>query len=66
MKSYKSFDEVDFDLKRLKLERQIGIEQLKNLKGEFSNDLKPKNWLSTAASFGWKYGLFILAKRLFK
>ncbi len=66
MKSYNSSAEIELDLKRLKLERQIGLEQLKGLKSEFSDNLKPKNWVGTAASFGWKYGLFILAKRLFR
>ena len=66
MKTYHSFADIDLDLKRLKLERQIGKEQLIGLKGELSENLKPKNWIGTAMSFGWKYGIFILAKRLFK
>lgn len=66
MKTYHSFKEIEIDLKRLQLERQIGLEHLKGIKGEFAESLKPKKWISTAASFGWKYGLFILAKRLFK
>ncbi|MEZ4803410.1 MAG: DUF6327 family protein [Gelidibacter sp.] len=66
MKTYTSFKEIEHDLKRLKLERQIGLEQLKSVKGELAEDLKPKNWISTAVSFGWKYGLFVLMKKLFK
>lgn len=66
MKAYNSFAEIEHELKRLKLERQIGMEQLRGVKGEFSDNLKPKNWIGTAASFGWKYGLFILLKRLFR
>ena len=66
MKTYKSFEDIELDLKRLSLEREIGIEQLKAIKGEFSEDLKPLNWVTTAAKFVGKYGLFILFKKLFK
>lgn len=66
MKTYKTFDEIDLNLKRLKLERQIGLEEMKGIKGDFSNDLKPMNWVSTAASFAGKYGMFILLKKLFR
>ncbi len=66
MKTYHSFNEIELDLKRLKLERQIGLEQIKGLKGEFANDLKPLNWVSTAANFAGKYGLFMLIKKFFR
>lgn len=66
MKVYKSFDEIEHDLKRLKLERQIGMEQLKGIKGEFAEDLKPLNWIGTIANVAGKYGLFVLFKKLFR
>lgn len=66
MKTFTTFAEIEHELKRLKLERQIGMEQLKGVKGELSEDLKAKNWISTALSFGWKYGLFLVVKKLFK
>lgn len=66
MKAYTSFAEIETELKRLKLERQIGMEELRGIKGEFSDDLKVKNWLGTAVSFAWKYGLFLLLKKIFK
>lgn len=66
MKTYKSFEEIDLNLKRLRLERQIGLEEMKGIKGEFSNNLQPMNWVSTAASFAGKYGMFILLKKLFR
>lgn len=66
MKTYHSFTEIEHELTRLKLERQIGLEELKGLKGEFSDNLKLKNWIGTAASFGWKYGAFLLLKKLFR
>lgn len=66
MKTHRSFNDIDLELKRLKLERQIGVEQLKGLKGEFAEDLKLSNWIGTATKFAWKYGLFVLVKKLFK
>lgn len=66
MKTYRTFKDIDFELKRLKLERQIGIEQLKGIKGEFANDMKPANWIGTATRFAWKYGMFVLIKKFFK
>lgn len=66
MKSYSSFEEIEYDLKRLKLERQIGMEKLKEVKSEFADSFKPLNWVTTIAKFAGKYGVFLLAKNLFK
>lgn len=66
MKNYKSFKEIDHDLKRLKLERQIGLEQLKGVKSEFADGLKPINWINSASKYAWKYGLYVLLKKFFK
>lgn len=66
MKQYHSFKEIEYDLKRLKLERQIGLEQLKGMKGELSESLKPINWIGSAIKFAGKYGIFVLIKRLFR
>lgn len=66
MKTYNSFKEVELDLKRLKLERQIGLEQLKGIKGEFSENLKPMNWVGTALNVAGKYGLFMMFKKFFR
>lgn len=66
MKTFGSFEEIEQELHRLKLERQIGIERMKGLKGEFTDHLKPVNWIGTAASIGWKYGSFFLLKKLFR
>ncbi len=64
--AYTSFEEIETDLKRLKLERQIGMEELRGIKGEFSDNLKAKNWLGTAAGYAWKFGVFLLLKKIFK
>jgi hypothetical protein len=66
MKNYKSFDEIEYDLKRLSLERQIGIEQLKGVKSEFAEDLKPIHWITTVVSYAGKYGIFLFLKKIFK
>ena len=66
MKSYNSFEEIEYDLQRLKLERQIGVEKLKKVKTEFSENFKPLNWVTSTAKFAGKYGVFMLAKKIFK
>lgn len=66
MKIYNSFEEIEYDLKRLKLERQIGAEQLKGVKHEFSESLKPIYWISSAAKFAGKYGVLMIIKKFFR
>ncbi|TLF47067.1 hypothetical protein [Maribacter aurantiacus] len=63
---YNNFDEIEFDLQRLNLERQIAIEELKGLKQEVKEDLNPYNWLSTAISLIKKYGILYLIKKILK
>ena len=64
MKTYTTFKDIEQDLKRLKLERDIALEELKLMKNEFKEDLKPINWLSTALKLTGKYGFIALIKRL--
>jgi hypothetical protein len=66
MKTYNSFEEIEYNLQRLKLERQIGIEKLKGLKSEFAENFKPLSWFTTAAKFAGKYGVYMIIKKLFK
>ncbi|KAA2219851.1 MULTISPECIES: hypothetical protein [Maribacter] len=63
---YNNFDEIEFDLQRLNLERQIAMEELKGLKQEVKEDLSPYNWLSTAISLVKKYGVLYLVKKILK
>lgn len=63
---YQNFDEIEFDLQRLDLERQIAMEKLKGLKQEVKEDLSPYNWLSTAISLVKKYGILYLVKKILK
>lgn len=66
MKIYKSFDEIDLDLNKLSLERQIAWEEMKGLKHNFKQDMQPLNWVSTAIKYAGKYGLLVLLKRMIK
>ena len=66
MKEYNSFDEINNDLKRLKLERQIALEELKLTQNQVKHDLAPLNWLDTVLKVFYKYGFSIVLNRLFK
>lgn len=66
MKTYENFDQIEFDLQKLNLERKIALEELKGLKQEVKEDLAPYNWLSTSVSLVKKYGFLYLIKRFIK
>lgn len=66
MKQYHSFNEIEADLKRLSLERNIALEEMKLLKSEFKDGLKLTNWMSTIFNVAGKYGLYKLMKRFLK
>lgn len=63
---YNSFKEIELDLKKLSLERQILIEELKVQKHNVAEDLKPYNWINWALKFARKYGVLLLIKKIFK
>lgn len=64
-KDFKTFTEVEHELKRLDLERKIAWEELKGIKEDVKEDLQPLNWVQTILNMGIKYGAFALFKRLF-
>ncbi|WP_274474388.1 hypothetical protein [Mangrovimonas aestuarii] len=66
MKQYRSQEEIEHDLKRLNLERKIVLEELKGLKMEFKEDLKPLGWIETVLGYAGKFGSLMLLKKLFK
>ncbi|WP_299226279.1 hypothetical protein [uncultured Psychroserpens sp.] len=66
MKNYTSFEEIDYDLKRLDLERQIAFEELKGIKSDVKDDLRPIHWLQTVAKYVTKYGSLLLLKKIVK
>ena len=64
MNNYKTFEEIEKDLKRLQLERDIAWEELKLMKSEYRDDLKPMNWVSTALKLTGKYGIIALIRKI--
>ncbi|HXJ99806.1 MAG TPA: hypothetical protein VNJ50_13215 [Gelidibacter sp.] len=66
MKTYKSFDEIDYELNRLKLERRIAWEEMKGLKNDFQQDMRPINWVNSGLKAVGKYGALVLLKRLIR
>lgn len=65
-KNYTSFEEIELDLKLLSLERKISAEELKGLKYEFQDELKPYSWLKTGLKLFGNFGGLLLLKKLFK
>ncbi|MDO6598144.1 DUF6327 family protein [Oceanihabitans sp. 2_MG-2023] len=66
MKTYKSFKDIDNDLRRLDLERQIAWEELKLVKEDIKEDLQPINWVRSAIKMAGKMGGFMLLKKIIK
>ncbi|WP_062055397.1 DUF6327 family protein [Aquimarina longa] len=65
-KTYTSFKEIEKDLHKLSLQRQICLEEMKLLKSEFKKELQPYQWVSITLSAIKKYGIFYMIKKLFK
>jgi hypothetical protein len=66
MKIYQSFEQIDSDLKRLSLERQIALEELKIVKNDFEESIRPIRILRDAFKFLSKYGALLFIKKIFK
>ena len=66
MKTYTSFIDIEKDLRKLELERDIAKEELKIVKHDFEDFLKPVNWVTTIIKAMSKYGVLFLIKRIFK
>ncbi len=66
MKTYSSIKDINQDLKRLNLERQIAWEEMKSLKHDVKNDFSSYNWLSTAFSAVKKYGVLYLIRKILR
>lgn len=59
-------DEVEFNLERLNLERQIAFEELKGIKEDVKHDLSPYRWLSTGLTYVRRYGFLYLVRKIFR
>ena len=66
MRAYESFEQIETDLKRLSLEKQIGLEELKLVKSDFQDSLKPLSILASVAKVASKYGVLVLLKKMFR
>ncbi|XCF06295.1 DUF6327 family protein [Tamlana crocina] len=66
MKIYRDSESIERDLKILNLERQIAWEEMKNIKEEYKDSLKPLNWIQSGLKLMGKYGGFMLLKKLMK
>ncbi|WP_019669334.1 hypothetical protein [Eudoraea adriatica] len=66
MKQYNNLKEINHDLKRLSLERQIAWEEMKGLKEDFKESVQPHNWFGPILSSAKKYGILYLIGLLFK
>lgn len=64
MKKYQNTESLERDLKILDLERKIAVEEFKNLKAQYKEDLKPLNWIQTGVQVFGKLGGMLLVKRL--
>lgn len=61
---YQNFEQIDYDLHRLNLERQIALEEIKGLKQNVKEDLSPYSWMSTILSAVKKYGILYLIRKV--
>ncbi|MDO6737495.1 DUF6327 family protein [Wenyingzhuangia sp. 2_MG-2023] len=65
MKKYRSFNEIDQDLKILKLKKNIASEEIKLLKHMAIENMNPYKWIQPVLiSLATKYGLSFLARKL--
>ncbi|WP_299252278.1 hypothetical protein [uncultured Lacinutrix sp.] len=65
-KVYRNFNEIDEELRRLELERQIAKEEIKAVKGDLKESLQPAQWMQTGVKMVGKIGSMVLLKKLFR
>jgi len=66
MKTYKSFEDIDKELKRLRLERDIAWEEVKLNKNKLIEDIQPPQWINSGFRLVSKYVFWLLFKRFLK
>lgn len=66
MSTYNSFEDIDHDLKRLRLERDIAWEELKLSKNQITEQFSYSNWINTIAKGIGKYSFYLLIKKFIK
>lgn len=63
---YKNLEQVEYDLQKLDLERQIAFEKLKGIKEDVKEDLSPYSWVTTIFSAVKKYGTLYLIRKILR
>ncbi len=63
---YSSYEEIDYHLERLSIEREIAYQKLIIVKEDYKDDLKPLGWMKSGLKLAGKYGIFVLLKKLIK
>ena len=66
MRTYNSFEEIEFELKKLHLERKIAWEEIKQSTNKVQESLSPYNWVTPILDSVKRIGLSYLLKILFK
>ena len=66
MKTFTSFEEIEFELKKLKLERKIAIEKLKLTGHTIQDSLTPDGWVTPLLVGIKKNGIMVLLKKIFR
>ena len=66
MKVYEDLESLDKELHILNLERQIAWEEIKSVKEEYKEDLKPLRWIQSVLKFASKVGAMVLVKKIIK
>jgi len=66
MRTYNSFEDIDQDLKRISLERDIAWEELKLSKSEIAQQFSYPNWMNFIVKGIGKYGFYLLIKKFIK
>lgn len=65
-KRYNNNQEIINELKKLRLKRDISVEEIKLIKEQLKEDLSIANWLKTLATNLGKLGVYNFAKRIMK
>jgi len=65
-KTYKNAASVERDLKILDLERKIAFEEIKLLKEDYKENLKPINWMHSGLKYVGKFAGMIVIKKIMK
>jgi len=65
-KTYKNAASVERDLKILDLERKIAFEEIKLLKEDYRENLKPINWIHSGLKYVGKFTGVMIIKKIFK